>query len=129
MTNGIGQTVFSGWWCRTAAAAALLAVSGCGSNTVADTTPRSITEGPIDTGTFPNLNIPPQVAAPQFTPAEKQAKLAQLKAEQRAQTKGGAEPKGGLSEAELVKLGKTHGKDTLKAIGAKCDPALDPKCK
>ena len=31
--------------------------------------------------------------------------------------------------AELDTLAKNHGKDTLKAIGATCDPTLDPKCK
>ena len=84
---------------------------------------------PQDTGTYPNLNIPPQQAAAQFTDAEKNAKLSTLTAERTAaQTSGGAAPNP-RDAAELNKLAKNHGKDTLKAIGAACDPALDPNCK
>ncbi|TGQ88970.1 hypothetical protein EN847_35190, partial [Mesorhizobium sp. M1C.F.Ca.ET.204.01.1.1] len=62
-------------------------------------------EGPKDTGTYPNLNIPPQVAAKQFTEAEKNAKLAQLKADENAQRakRGGAAV---TNQAALTDLAK-----------------------
>jgi len=40
---------------------------------------------------------------------------------------GGGVPS--TSPAALNSLAKNHGKDTLKQIEAKCDPALDPTCK
>ena len=45
--------------------------------------------GPIDTGTYPNLNVAPKVATRQFTPEEAQAKHAALQAAQRRQSPGG----------------------------------------
>lgn len=42
--------------------------------------------GPVDTGTYPNLNVPPKVATRQFSPEEAQAKHAQLAAAQRRQS-------------------------------------------
>ena len=78
---------------------------------------------------YPNLNIPPQVAAKQLTPEETQAKLALLKGEQQAQAGKGGGGVPSTSPAALNSLAKNHGKDTLKQIEAKCDPALDPTCK
>lgn len=91
-------------------------------------TPVASAEGPKDTATFPNLNIPPKVAAPQFTDAEKTAKLAQLKADERTQAakNSGVKP---TNQAELTALAKQHGGDTLKQIEGKCDLTLDPTCK
>jgi hypothetical protein len=91
-------------------------------------TPVAGVAGPKDTATFPNLNIPPKVAAQQFTDAERNAKLAQLKADQRAQAakSGGPTP---ASPAVLTALAKKHGGETLKQIEGKCDLTLDPTCK
>ncbi len=91
-------------------------------------TPVAGVEGPKDTATFPNLNIPPKVAAQQFTDAERTAKLAQLKADERAQgaKNNGVKP---TNPAELTALAKKHGGDTLKQIEGKCDLTLDPNCK
>jgi hypothetical protein len=134
MTINIGKTVFSGSGriCRIAAAAILLstgalATGGCASSNTGNTAQVAGTEGPKDTGSYPNLNIPPQVAAKQLTKEETDAKLAQLKGEQQAQLgKGsGAKP---ANTAALNSLAKTHGDDALKQIEAKCDPALDPTC-
>ena len=137
MTINIGGTVFSGTgrFCRTAAAmvllstgGALLATVGCTSSNTESATPVAGVEGPKDTGSYPNLNIPPQVAAQQLTPDERNAKLAQLKADQQAQSGKG----GGATTADpaaLTSLAKNHGDDTLKQIEAKCDPTLDPTCK
>lgn len=85
--------------------------------------------GPQDTGSYPNLNIRTEQAAPQFTEADKNAKLSALAAERTAATTGGGAPPNPKDAAELGKLAKNHAKDTLKAIGATCDPALDPNCK
>jgi hypothetical protein len=125
MTINIGETVFfgAGRFCRIGAAIILLGIAGCSS-----------TNGPVpvtgakDTGTFPNLNIKPQVAAPQFTEAEKNAKLAELKADENSQAAKGGAPKV-TNQAALAALAKKHGDETLKQIEAKCDPALDPTCK
>ncbi len=60
--------------------------------------------------------------------AEKNAKLAQLKADENAQAAKGGGPKV-ANQAALTDLAKKHGDETLKQIEAKCDPALDPTCK
>ncbi|MGX9177687.1 hypothetical protein [Mesorhizobium sp. BHbdii] len=130
MTINIGETVFSGTgrFCRMGAAVVLLAIAGCSSTNIEGATPVAATDGPKNTGTYPNLNIPPQVAAKQFTEAEKNAKLAQLKADEQAQaSKGGAVK--AANPAALNTLARKHGADALKQIEAPCDPALDPTCK
>ncbi|KQU99830.1 hypothetical protein ASD12_18905 [Mesorhizobium sp. Root102] len=128
MTINIGETVFfdAGRFCRIGAAIVLMGIAGC-SSTDGPTSVAAGT-GPKDTGTFPNLNIKPQVAAPQFTEAEKNARLAQLKADKNAQAAKGGGPKV-ANQATLTDLAKKHGDETLKQIEAKCDPALDPTCK
>lgn len=108
------------------------ALAGCASGTADDAAPAASgpgVTGPQDTGTYPNLNVPPEQAAPQFTEADKNAKLSALAAERKAAAKGGGKPPNAKDAAELARLAKNHGKDTLKAIGATCDPALDPNCK
>ncbi|WP_292335468.1 hypothetical protein [Mesorhizobium sp.] len=130
MTINIGETVFfgAGHFCRIGAAIVLIGIAGCSSTKTNGPTPVAAGTGPKDTGTFPNLNIKPQVAAPQFTEAEKNAKLAQLKADENAQAAKGGGPKV-ANQAALTDLAKKHGDETLKQIEAKCDPALDPTCK
>ncbi|ESY74632.1 hypothetical protein X743_04915 [Mesorhizobium sp. LNHC252B00] len=130
MTINIGETVFfgAGRFCRIGAAIVLMGMAGCSSTNSSGPTPIAVSAGPKDTGTFPNLNIKPQVAAPQFTEAEKNAKLAQLKADENSQAAKGGSPKV-ADQAALTELAKKHGDETLKQIEAKCDPALDPTCK
>jgi hypothetical protein len=130
MTINIGETVFfgTGRFCRIGAAIVLMGIAGCSSTNTSGPTPVAVGAGPKDTGTFPNLNIKPQVAAPQFTEAEKNAKLAQLKADENSQAAKGGGPKV-ANQAALTDLAKKHGDETLKQIEAKCDPALDPTCK
>ena len=97
MTINTGKTIFSGAsrFCRIAVAVAclapgLLAAGGCTSANTGNGMNTGLTQGPQDTGSYPNLNIPPQVAAKQLTPEETQAKLALLKGEQQGQqSKGG----------------------------------------
>jgi len=75
---------------------AALAASGC---TTAEAPPLSrygqaalaSGRGPIDTGTFPNLNVPQQAATQQFTAAERDARLASLRAEQQGNAPGAGE--------------------------------------
>ncbi|QKD03583.1 hypothetical protein EB235_20580 [Mesorhizobium loti R88b] len=131
MTINIGETVFFGAarFCRIGAAIVLVGIAGCSSTNTGGPVPMADTAGPKDTGTFPNLNIPPKVAAKQFTNEERDAKLAQLKADENRQgaKKGGGPPVS--NQAALTDLAKKHGPQTLKQIEGKCDPALDPTCK
>jgi hypothetical protein len=111
----------------------MLGLAGCAGTHMDNAAPVAAAEpgvvGPSDTGTYPNLNIPRQQAAPQFTETEKKAKLATLRAEGNANARGGGTPPNPREPAELGKLARNHGKDTLKAIGASCDPTLDQTCK
>lgn len=107
---------------RRAGFAALLALpllAACASPAV-DGSARSPEEGPVDTGTVPNLNIQPEAAATQFTPQEARAKLAALKAS--GHNTGNWKGDGGPSAAELARLKRiaaSHGDETLKAIEGK----------
>ncbi|QKC71351.1 MULTISPECIES: hypothetical protein [Mesorhizobium] len=130
MTINIGETVFFGAarFCRIGVAIVLVGIAGCSSTNTSGPVPMAENAGPKDTGTFPNLNIPPQVANKQFTEAERNAKLAELKADKSGQ---GAKRGGGsvTDQAALTDLAKKHGPQTLKQIEGKCDPTLDPTCK
>jgi hypothetical protein len=130
MTIDIGETVFlgTGRFCRVGVAIVFLSLCACSSTNTDGATSLAAGEGPKDTGTFPNLNIKPQVAAPQFTDAERNAKLAELKADESAQAAKGGGPKA-TNPGALTSLAKRHGADTLKQIEGKCDPTLDPTCK
>jgi len=133
MTINVGGTFFlrPGSICRMALVAGLVGVllpaGGC-TSTSTNNAPTALTEGPKDTGSYPNLNIPPQVAAKQLTKEETAANLAKLKAEQQAQIAKGGRVKAPANSAALNTLAKTHGADTLKQIEGKCDPTLDPSC-
>ncbi|BCG80180.1 hypothetical protein [Mesorhizobium sp. 113-3-3] len=131
MTINIGENVFFAAvrFCRVGAAIVLVGIAGCSSTNTSGPVPMAANAGPKDTGTFPNLNIPPKVANKQLTEAETNAKLAELKADgsaQGAKNSGGA---GVANQAALTDLAKKHGPQTLKQIEGKCDPALDPTCK
>lgn len=134
MTINVGGTFFLGpvSICRMALMAGLvgmlLPTGSCTSTSANNTAPTALTEGPKDTGSYPNLNIPPQVAAKQFTKEETAANLAKLKAEQQAQITKGGKATAPANQTALNTLAKTHGADTLKQIEGKCDPALDPGC-
>ncbi len=70
----------------------------------------------MNTGTFPNLNVPPKVAAEQITPEEKAAKLAQLKGEKQHLAAESTTAKPTTDTAELKKLAQSHAQDALKQI-------------
>ena len=101
------------------AIAAAFATAGCAGPTleegalVAAADPAS--PGPINTGSFPNLNIKPEVAGRQFTPEERAAKLAALRAAQQQQSPGQT---GETEEArrKRLKLLADDQNDTLKVI-------------
>lgn len=134
MTINVGGTFFlrPGAICRRAVLAGLVGVllpaGGCTSTSTNNAAPTALSEGPRDTGSYPNLNIPPQVAAKQLTKEETAANLAKLKAEQQAQIAKGGRVKAPTNSAALKTLAKTHGDDALKQIEGKCDPTLDPNC-
>lgn len=67
-----------------------------------------------DTGTYPNLNIKPGVAAPQLTPQQTAVEAAQLRASQVINASGPAA--GQNDEAVLRKVAADHGKEALDAI-------------
>jgi hypothetical protein len=76
--------------------------------------------GPKNTGTFPNLNIKPGVAAAQITEEEKAAEMQALREAQAAHQ--GTLPtaaKGIENPALLRKLAAEHAKDALKKIEGK----------
>jgi hypothetical protein len=102
----------------------LFQLSGCSTSSMEETVPTAPPSGLSSgqarvTGTFPNLNIAPTVAAPQLSDAEKAAKLAELKAAQSSQSavgEGGTVPN---DEAVLKKLATSHAKKTLSEIESK----------
>lgn len=69
-----------------------------------------------NTGTFPNLNVPPAVATEQMTPAEKQARLAELNAQRSQQAAAGASARPTANPADVKKVAETHADEALKAI-------------
>ena len=70
--------------------------------------------GPLDTGTYPNLNIPQKGAAPQFSNQERDAKLAALRAEQQRQAPGSTET--AEQRQRRLQLLTDEQEDTLEAI-------------
>ncbi len=134
MTYSVGKAVFpgAGTFCRVAAVVLLAGLAGCSTSNVENTAySQDDATGPKDTRTFPNMNIPPQNAAPQFTDAQRKAKLEQLKAAQSAAQARPGDSRAAADNATLNALAADHGRDTLRQIegGGTCDPALDPTCK
>jgi hypothetical protein len=117
MTYRTGGHVFSG----AVLLAAIAAVAGC--STAADDPPLSAYDqaaiasgrGPVNTGSFPNLNIRPKAATVQFTPEESAAKLASLQAQRQrvAPAYVGETPE---ARRRRLKLLSDEQSDTLKVI-------------
>ncbi len=78
--------------------------------------PVSPTPGAIDTGTFPNLNVPPQSAAEQISPGEKASAFGRLAAARNAQAAAGATAAPPTDPLLLKKIAAKHGDDTLREI-------------
>lgn len=104
--------------------AVALVVSGCGSTQMQDGG-QGLQDGPLNSGTYPNLNIPPRSAAEPLTAQETKDKLSELKARSSAQAS--EKVKQDASEARLKALAKNHAKQTLDVIEGRCK-AIDPNC-
>ncbi|HEV7254554.1 MAG TPA: hypothetical protein VGN97_15845 [Mesorhizobium sp.] len=97
------------------AAMAVLALAAVGCARQPEPTP--LQAGAINTGTYPNLNITPPVAAPQLSAQDQAAQRAELNGARARQA--AAAPGGGASAAEqerLRRLAQTHEQNTLSAI-------------
>jgi hypothetical protein len=92
-------------------------LAGCASATIDDAVPTA-SDGPKNTGTFPNLNIKPQVATEQISPEEKQAQIEAMTAAQQEQAAVAAADEGTTDPVLLRKIAAAHAKDALKEIEA-----------
>lgn len=82
-------------------------------------TAASEAEGPKDTGTFPNLNIPPKVAADQITDDQKAAQTTDLRATQQGAATTAASLGQGMTDPALLrKIAAEHEAEALKKIKA-----------
>jgi hypothetical protein len=143
MTQRLGRKIFFDLrWRLAAVIAAVCLASGCATSTTGDAaptatatpaaqapaiaaaepTPGTVTEvqlssgEPKNTGTFPNLNIPPQSAAPQISAEQKAARLAELKAARTSQTPPPGSADTSASKARLKKLASSHAAEALEEI-------------
>ncbi len=90
---------------------ALLALGGCSTGSD-EGAPMALGEGAANTGTYPNLNIPRQGAAPQLTDEETSGKIAALRSAQHSQ--------GGTAAYESSEQRRRR----LELIGAEQDNTL-----
>jgi len=116
----IGRNHFRLAGARGAGVAALIAVAllpaGCMSG--GDTAMVVPARGPINTGTYPNLNVRPQVAAAPITDADKARITGEIASAQSVQAASGQGAGTTGDPAHLEQLATQHGDDTLKAIAA-----------
>lgn len=96
------------------AVVAALAIAGCAS-TAEDSSTAAFKEGPANTGTFPNLNVPQRAAAPQLTQEETDAKLARLRSLEQRQSPGATVDTSEERRKRLKLIGQEQA-DTLKVI-------------
>jgi len=121
MAHGKGAWFFSGM--AVAAVAATLSLAGC-TTPVEDVAVGQGRSGqPVDTGTYPNLNIPRQAAATQLTDDETKAKLASLNAAQSRQGPAAGGSTASAEERRRLQLSQDEQAETLKVIeGQKANP-------
>ena len=118
MTNHrkfLGLGISSRRYFTAAALASALLAAGCMSSEP-EGMPIAGQQGAIDTGTYPNLNVPPQVAAEQMSPEEAAALKGRVDS---ARARQGARSRGTVASSDpalLRKVAATHGPDTLKKI-------------
>jgi hypothetical protein len=108
------------WNGRTTAllmALALAAPAGCASSQTGPLAGLN-TRGPIDTGTYPNLNVPPESAAAPITTEDRAALDGSIGAARRTLAANGGATAPQSDQAYLKKLAADHGKDTLAEIEA-----------
>ncbi len=96
--------------------AALL--GGCASGQTSAFAPSGPQSGPIDTGTYPNLNVPPRVAATPLSDEDKDRLNGRIGTAHSRQAAAGAGAGTKGDPAHLQKLAEDHGAETLKAIDA-----------
>lgn len=138
MTQRLGRKNFSDLrWRFAALVAAACFAPGCATSSVGDAAPTAATTPaiapaepapavvsevqlssgePKNTGTFPNLNIPPQSAAEQISAQQKAARLAELRAARTGQKAPPGTAGTPASNARLKKLASTHATETLGEI-------------
>jgi hypothetical protein len=80
--------------------------------------PAAQADAPRKTGTFPNLNIKPQVASEQISSEEKQAQVDALTSAQKQQAAAAAASTGTTDPVLLRKLAAEHAAAALKEIEA-----------
>jgi hypothetical protein len=116
MTYGKGER-FSPGMTVAAVLVAACSLAACSSTTVEDVPmAEGRSGGPTDTGTFPNLNIPQQAATTQFTNEERDAKLAQLRAKQQAQSPGSSPVESPEARRKRLQISQDEQSETLKVI-------------
>ena len=114
--------------CRGVAAAALVALGCAGCASRAAVTDPALSDGAVDTGTFPNLNVPPPVATETFNPGSLQAHRQAISVAQAGQAQDGQNAaalaaQGRAEQARLRSLAAAQQAETLKAVKA---PARAP---
>lgn len=98
------------------AAALTAALSACASATIEEAVPQgALPRGPLHTGKFPNLNVPPAAAATQMSEEERAEALSELARERAAQEDGDGE-NAAAEEARLRRLADSHGEEVLRQI-------------
>jgi len=94
-------------------------VSGCMSSTTQVAAPVAPPQGAIDTGTYPNLNIPPETAAEPISDDDRSRITSRIGAAQGSQAASGRGA-GTQGDPEVLRrLAERHGDDTLAAIAAR----------
>ena len=101
----------------------VLAVSGCSTTSLEDAAPVSSsaqTGAPATAfsapGTYPNLNVVPEPAAPQFTQEQIDAEADRLRATRDGVSGGSQSRAVSTSASELRRLGRNHGDDAVRII-------------
>jgi hypothetical protein len=94
----------------------IAALSGCMSPAPEAVGPTEPPQGAINTGTYPNLNIPPQSAAQPISDDDKTQINARIGAAQGRQSASGRGAGTQGDPAVLKRLAESHGQDALDAI-------------
>ena len=114
MTYHVRERIFTGMGAAVLVGA--LSLSACATSPVEDVAAASGRSGqPVDTGSYPNLNIPPQVATEQFSESERDAKLAQLSALQHRGGPGSTTTDGSNTRKRL-QVSQDAQEETLRII-------------
>lgn len=94
-------------------------LSGCMSSGQQVAAPLAPPQGAIDTGTYPNLNIPPESAAAPISDEDRSRITSRIGAAQGGQAAAGRGAGTIGNPDELRRLAERHGDDTLEAIAAR----------